>query len=185
MAPLVSRLGSDAVARGCNWAGPCRSRAHCPLDEVSGCESLVRDRVPRRNQTDARARIATEGANQLPINAATLINPLRNEKGPKRKCASGLMSLERETGLEPARDGITNCRRNATLRSFPSLSTDRFALSWRRMATNVRRRGHSMATDASTGFIPSRLPPSGQNATAWAERYCVEFRFRMVMKTDY
>src|SRR2546423_8865863 len=30
------------------------------------------------------------------------INPLQNEKSPKRKCASGLMILERETGLEPA-----------------------------------------------------------------------------------
>jgi hypothetical protein len=32
----------------------------------------------------------------------------------------------------------------------------RFALSWPRMVTDVQRRGHRVATDRSTGIIPSR-----------------------------
>jgi hypothetical protein len=42
-----------------------------------------------------------DGVHRKAINRRTFINSLRNEKSPKRKCASGLMILERETGLEP------------------------------------------------------------------------------------
>ncbi|MCU1276805.1 MAG: hypothetical protein JWM53_351 [bacterium] len=45
-----------------------------------------------------------------------LINGRRNEKSPKRKCASGLMCLERETGLEPATSTLARRRKSMKLK---------------------------------------------------------------------
>jgi hypothetical protein len=50
------------------------------------------------------------------------VKQLRNEKSPKRKCASGLMFLERETGLEPATS--TLARWHSTTELLPQVVSE-------------------------------------------------------------